>query len=105
MPATVAALVVVAAGALDHGFMTLKPMPLPISSRTGDRRADTRTPARMAHQDTAELGAGSFSTMTVSTIGAFLLFHRNNGKKRAALHEVARFRPPLRRLCPASIGP
>src|SRR5471030_1178848 len=74
MPATVAAFVVVAAVPSDQGFMTLKPMPLPIASRISERPADTAAPARMADQDTAELGAGSFSTMTVSTIGRCLLF-------------------------------
>src|SRR5476649_1690392 len=74
MPATVAAFVVVAAALFDQGLVTLKPMPLPIASRISERAADTAAPARMADQDTAELGAGSFSTMTVSTIGACLLF-------------------------------
>src|SRR5476651_2708649 len=74
MPATVAAFVVVAAALFDQGLATLKPMPLPIASRTNERPADTAAPARMADQDTAELGAGSFSTMTVSTIRTCLHF-------------------------------
>src|SRR5471030_2146765 len=86
MPATVAAFVVVAAVPSDQGFMTLKPMPLPIASRISERPADTAAPARMADQDTAELGAGSFSTMTVSTIGDVPPFsHRTNGELRQAL--------------------
>src|SRR5471030_2204897 len=74
MPATVAAFVVVAAALFDQGLATLNPMPLPTASRISERPADTAAPARMADQDTAELGAGSFSTMTVSIIGARLLF-------------------------------
>src|SRR5471032_3094205 len=74
MTATVAAFVVVAAAPFDQGFVTLKPMPLPIASRINERPADTAAPARIADQDTAELGAGSFSTMTVSTMGTCLLF-------------------------------
>src|SRR5471032_1820117 len=81
MPATVAAFVVVAAVPSDQGFMTLKPMPLPIASRISERPADTAAPARMADQDTAELGAGSFSTMTVSTMGASPFSSASNGKE------------------------
>src|SRR5476649_938180 len=89
MPATVAAFVVVAAALFDQGLVTLKP--LPIASRISERAADTAAPARMADQDTAELGDGSFSTMTVSTIGACLLFPfavtRKGGRRCLGLAE------------------
>src|SRR6185503_21013155 len=111
MPATVAALVVVATAPVDQGFITLKPMPLPIASRISDRPAETAAPARMADQDTAEPGADSFSTMTVSTMGRCSFSsaitgkgRRRSGQKCGGPAVSASVRRVLRRSRPAPVG-
>src|SRR5882757_2692744 len=68
MPPTMAALVEVISGAPRHGETTLKPRPAPKASSSNVKAAATKAPAMMAGHETADVGATSFSTMTVSTM-------------------------------------
>src|SRR5215831_11856457 len=73
MPATVAAFVVSGRALLaDHGFMTLKPSPLPSASKAIASAVAIAAPASTPGQEMAERGTVSFSTTSVSM--AHLIF-------------------------------